>query len=193
MSLVLVTGPASEPVTLAELRAHCRVDGTDEDTLLAIYLAAARRRIEEETGRALLPQTWRQRLTIWPGSDPIPLGRTPLRSIASVAYTDSAGDAQTLAADTGYRLDADGEPPRLWPVDGEAWPAVTEGPAAFTVVFSAGYADAASVPEPLKQAVLLLAGHAFSNREAVVTGTIATELPLSVAWLLDPFRVERYV
>lgn len=38
-------------------------------------------------------------------------------------------------------------------------------------------------------AVLLLAGHLYANREAVVTGTISTALPLSVQFLLAPHRV----
>lgn len=31
----------AEPVTLAELKLHCRVDGTDEDVTMGMYLDAA--------------------------------------------------------------------------------------------------------------------------------------------------------
>ncbi|RYE43614.1 MAG: phage gp6-like head-tail connector protein [Hyphomicrobiales bacterium] len=54
------------------------------------------------------------------------------------------------------------------------------------------YCNASLVPygkeATFKQAALLLVGHYYANREAVVTGTIATALPFSVSALLDPHR-----
>lgn len=44
------------------------------------------------------------------------------------------------------------------------------------------------VPAPLQEAVAQLAAHFYENREAVVTGTIATELPWGVGSILDAYR-----
>lgn len=41
----------------------------------------------------------------------------------------------------------------------------------------------------IQAACLLKLGHLFANREDVVTGTIATELPLASQHLLMPFRI----
>lgn len=41
-----------------------------------------------------------------------------------------------------------------------------------------------SFPASFKAALLLLIGHSYANREAVVTGAIATELPQAVESLL---------
>lgn len=41
----------------------------------------------------------------------------------------------------------------------------------------------------IQAACLLKLGHMFANREEVVTGTIATELPLSSQHLLMPYRI----
>lgn len=38
------------------------------------------------------------------------------------------------------------------------------------------------------QAIRLIAGSWYSNREAVITGTIVSELPIAVTWLLKPLR-----
>lgn len=43
---------------------------------------------------------------------------------------------------------------------------------------------AADFPASFKAALLLLIGHSYANREAIVTGTIATELPMAVDSLL---------
>jgi len=44
--------------------------------------------------------------------------------------------------------------------------------------------DATDFPASFKAAMLLLIGHSYANREAIVTGTIATELPMAVDSLL---------
>ena len=67
-SVQLITPPASEPVTLAELKAQARVNtGTAEDAELTRYLSAARELFERRTGRAVLPTQFRQKFAGWPG------------------------------------------------------------------------------------------------------------------------------
>jgi hypothetical protein len=38
--------------------------------------------------------------------------------------------------------------------------------------------------------VLLQIGNLYQNRQSVVTGTIATELPMNAKFLLDQYRVQ---
>lgn len=45
-----------------------------------------------------------------------------------------------------------------------------------------------SVTPSITAAVLLWAGHLYEHREVVVTGTIATVLPMSVEALIAPYR-----
>lgn len=44
------------------------------------------------------------------------------------------------------------------------------------------------VNDLIRMGILMLLGHLYENRESVVTGTIATELPMSTASLLFPYR-----
>lgn len=68
MPSVLVSGPASEPVTLAEAKLHLRVETgmTDDDTLISALIVAARQVAETITRRALITQTWRLVLDQFP-------------------------------------------------------------------------------------------------------------------------------
>ena len=44
------------------------------------------------------------------------------------------------------------------------------------------------INDAIQAACLLALGHLYANREDVVTGTIATELPMNSRWLLNPYR-----
>ena len=54
MPLILASGPSAEPISLAEAKAHCRVDGDVEDTLIASLVLAARLHIERCLDVALI-------------------------------------------------------------------------------------------------------------------------------------------
>lgn len=187
MPLILVTAPAAEPITLTEAKAHLRVTGTDEDTLIAALIAAARQNLDGRDGwlgRSLMPQTWELRLYAFPASITIPL--PPLQSVDSIKYIDLDGDEQTL--DPALYQVVAGEPARIVPAYGQTWPSTRCQPEAVRVRFTAGYADAASVPAPIKAAILLNVGTLYRDRETVNIGNIVAELP-TVSLLLSPFRV----
>ena len=173
-SWTLVTPPVGEPVTLEELQAHLRIDGSDEDTLLAVYAQAARQAVEEETWRAILPQTWDLFLDGWPEEGLIELPKPPLQSVTSITYRDSENVTATLAASV-YEVDVASEPGRVTLAYGQSWPTATLAAShAIRVRFVAGYADAASVPATLRMAVLLQAGESYLQREAVTEKALAT-------------------
>jgi uncharacterized phiE125 gp8 family phage protein len=52
------------------------------------------------------------------------------------------------------------------------------------VTYVAGYGAAASVPQKYKQAMLLLIGHWYENRETVIVGTISGPIALAVDSLI---------
>ncbi len=188
MGLALITGPAREPVSLTEVLAHCRISSVDEDGLIAGYMLAARHYVEGYTRRALITQQCR--LTIddgWP--DVVTLPRSPLVSFDQGHYGDTAGVQQALAS-SSYMVSTSGMEGRLVPAFGSRWPSVRAQIDAISVDFTCGYGDQpGAVPAPIRHAVLLLIGHWYENREAVVIGSTVGELPLAVEALLFPFRV----
>lgn len=188
MGLSLVTPPELEPVSIAEAKAHCRISSDEDDALLAGYILAARQHVEGYTRRALIRQTWD--LTIddgWPEIIVVP--KPPLASVVSVSYIDTAGMPQLLAPST-YLVSVGGIEGRIGRAYGQSWPTVRRELDGIVVRFTCGYGtNPGDVPNPLRQAMLLLIGHWHENRETIVTGTIATDLPHTVEALLFPFRV----
>lgn len=192
MSLISVTAPANEIVTLTEVKTQCRIDGTDEDTHIEnIIIPSARLSVETFLRRSLITQTWRLRLHEWPMAGVIRLPSPPLQSVTSVEYYDENGDEYTFAS-SNYIVDTDGG---LIILKGSAnWPTTkllsSNG---VKITYVAGYGDEANdVPVAIKQACLLMCGDLYENREAILIGQgiSVMELPVAYERLLWPYRVD---
>lgn len=185
----LVTGPAVEPLTTAEAKTHLRVDASSEDTLIDAYVAAARAFYEDAAWRALITQTWALRLEQWPEGDSLVLPKPPLQSVTSVVYTDSDGASHTMSSSDYVVYPQD--PGRIWLAYGASWPTATLRPGpSIVITFVAGYGDADDVPEIDKQAIRLLVGHFYENREEVmaVPGISLAQLPLAARSIIHMRR-----
>lgn len=188
IDLRLITPPATEPVSLAEAKLHCRVDHDVEDAIIAALVTAARMYVEETTGRALLTQTWEAMLDAWPALLYLP--HPPAASVVSVTAVDVDGNSTVLPA-TAYALRT-GMTPGYVVFYSEQRPAVLLArQAGIRVRYVAGYGDVVDVPRPLCQAILLLVGHWYANREAAGPGNVGP-LPFAVEALLAPYAVHWY-
>lgn len=193
MNLVLVTGPALEPLTLAEAKKQCKAeDFTDDDALIQAMIVAARQWAEGETRRALLQQTWRLTLDEFPADcEAIELPPPPLLSVTSVTYVDGAGATQTLAT-TEYTVDTDAFVGRVFLKYGKTWPATRDEPNAVTITFRAGYGTVAgSVPQAIRSAILLQVADLYEHRESAFVGTTHTANPTAMQ-LLAPYLVRSH-
>lgn len=185
MALTVVTAPAVEPISSAEAKLHLRVDISDDDNLITALIQTAREVAEGIARRALITQTWKLILDEFPG-DEIVIPMPPLQSVASITYKDQDGSASTFSSGD-YIVNTDTEPGKVVLGYGKSWPATTLYPTgAVTVQFTAGFGDASTdVPEKYRQAMLLLIGHWYENREAIATtGAVPKEVPFGVNALL---------
>lgn len=183
MTLRLQTAPTSEPVSLADAKNHLRVDDdvTEDDALIAGLVTAAREEFENQADRTLFTTTYRLVLDAWPSSYIITLPRPPLVSVTSIVYTDDEDNATTLSS-SDYIVDVDAWPGRIVLRSSASWPSVTLREAGGIVItYVAGYASTSNVPQRHKQAILMLVGHWYENREAVATsGAVPKSYPM--AW-----------
>lgn len=187
MSLVVVTAPTVEPLTVDEVQAWCRVTESAEAETLEALISEARRHVETLLGRALAAQTLAARFDRFP-CWVITLERPPVTSVTSLQYVDADGATQTLDPSM-YLVDLHSEPARITPAYGEVWPCARCQMNAVTVTYVAGYASAAAVPGPIRRAIAMLAAHWYENREAVLVGASAAEMPMQVRDMLMPWKV----
>ena len=160
----VVTGPASEPITVAEAKTHCRVEISDDDTYIGALIQVARETAEVYTGRALMTQTLDVKYAAFPEDGSFWFPAPPLQSVTSVKYYDTDGTQRTLSTDV-YEVDTAHLPGRIALKPNQVWPDVqTEKNNPITIRGVSGFADAASVPAGIKHGMLLLIGMWYEQR-----------------------------
>lgn len=213
-SLRRTTEPAALAVSRSTAKSHLRVTGTDEDTLIDLYIAAAVQHVEDATGRSLINQGWtmkldgfspltRSRMAAlqispsavaawsrqygWSG-DRIVLPRPPLTAVTAFTYLDADGVLQTVDPSI-YTTDAASDPGMIRLDPDSLWPETDDTDPSVTIVYTAGFGAAeTNIPAAIRQALLLLVGHFYENREASSSASL-TPVPMAVDSLLSPFRV----
>jgi uncharacterized phiE125 gp8 family phage protein len=180
-----ISGPAAEPLTLAEAKAHLRVDLSDDDAMIQRMIVAAREWVETVTGRALMTQSWRMTLDAWPDGEALALIRPPVQAVTAVRTFDAAS-AANVWAEANYALRFGAEPQGLVRL-ASAWPAPGRGRMGIEIDLTCGYgAVAADVPASLRQAVLSKTARLYERR-----GDDAGEAPDEATRLVAPYRTVR--
>ena len=192
MNLKIITVPTTEPVSLTEAKLHLRVTSTADDTLITSIIKVARQHCEAITNRALASATFELVIDDF-SKDKIVLPMAPVESITSIKYRDCNSIDTTLAS-TEY-IFYNSEPAVIIPDYGISFPSFTPYPTgAIKIRFVAGYKTTGTdasllIPEAIKQAILLLIGHFYENREEYVIGQTISKIPLAAEALLYPYRI----
>lgn len=152
-------------VTVDEAKLHLRADGTDEDALIGIYIAAA----EQAAVKALDRGVYADGTALQAAMTAAPAALTTATAAYAAAVT--AADAMTDTTEQAAALQV-------------AETAYMRAQVAYRQVF-----DGIVVNEAIKAAVLLTVGHLFANREDVVIGASVSALPHGADYLLQPFKV----
>jgi len=178
--------PASEPVSLAELKDALRITATNEDTLLTQLIIDARVYCEDYTGRKFITQTivsygdnfgsvdeeWftghriASLQSIYSGKRCMIMDWTPAQSITTVETIDSDNTESTYSA-TNYYLDNfdDNMNPKLILNDTADIPTSLRRSNNIKITWIAGYGDnATDVPASIRRGIIMAASHLYTNR-----------------------------
>ena len=170
-SLVRITSPAVEPVSLAFAKQHCRVDTETDDLYVQSLIAVARQYVEDILDITICSTVWEVKYDLFPVWA-IVLPRLPMLDRAvTVTYRTGDGTYGTLSSATDFQVDASVLPGRIYPQWARSWPATRGDENSVTVRYSAGYGDdGQSAPPIVKHLILLLVAHWFDTRQPAVTG-----------------------
>ena len=174
---------AADIISTADLKAHLRVDHSDEDTLIEALRDAAIEHVENYCNIKLGDVTAVFYMDGFPMTWEIPVG--PVQSIQSIQYNPTSSTTSTLATSNWY-ADLVRKPARVSVINP---PSVADyWHNGVQVNFTVGYPEA-DVPAAIVHAIRLIVGHYYEQRQQVVVGAIATELPFGVHALLNPYRI----
>ena len=188
-SVTRATGPAVEPLTVAEAKLHLRVDISDDDAYIGTLITAAREWVENYLDRTLITTQLILRAAEFP-TEELELPRPPMvasGTATAVVITYTLADTTTATLSTAlYRVDRTSTPGNVAPSINGTWPSdVIEDANAVAVTYWAGYGPtSASVPATIRHAMLMLIGHWYEQRSAVLTATISKPLEFAVESLL---------
>ena len=157
-NLYVKTAPTVDPVTVDEAKTFCRIDVSEDDTLIASLIKAARQASESYTGRAYITQTL-VLATQCNSMGQILLPRPPYGAVVSVQALQDNATWSTLTLTTDYYVATIGDSGLI----ALNMPSLTTQ---YQVEYTAGYGAAAtSVPDALKQAILMRVASMYENRQ----------------------------
>lgn len=172
-----IVGTVPALLSAEECRAQCRVDGADEDNLLLGYAAAAQAWVEQFTGRWLTQRAAVAGADAWPPVCGWRVAAGPVVSVDGIDYVDAQGAVEVLPPEDYVLAERLGVAEiRL---GSTVTPPARAADSRIGISLTIGY-GAEEAPADLRVACLLLVGHYYRNREAVVVGAAPNELPLAV-------------
>lgn len=182
---VPLVAATEEPVTVAEVKADARIDGTQFDASIPVYIAAARALAEHETGRRLVTQTLRYELDDWPSAFDI-IDLAPLQSVEVSYWNGAAWTSLPQGGPNGFGLQHVAGRGFLV-VPASSFPALgTLAGARVRLDVVVGYGGAEAVPESIKLYIRAHCVQVVDNPSLMVDNRMQ---PLSfLTHLLDPFR-----
>ena len=183
-------------MSLADMRHQLRQVDKMSDTQIRRDMLAARKLIENATGRVFTTTTYRWELDAFPGREII-LPKTPYVSAGfQIEYYSPTGGAPAsgrfTVTSTDYEVHDRGELPAIVELDSDkTWPATTDRLDAVQIVFTAGYGSIGLVPANMQRALVALTRFWFENPDTA--GRMTKELEFSLTALIDSLKTGQHV
>ena len=186
VDMTLITPPAIEPVTPVDVKRQARISFDNDDQLVAMYIEAARQRIEIYLRRALITQTW-DFTADW-GPAWLELPKAPLQSVTGI-YTTNLANVEGMVDTAIYNVNTNTSLIAL--NIGEVWP-LHRGKAGFRVRYVCGYGNTPSaVPAAIRLEIMTLAARMYDTRDQVELSPVSKGALRPYRIMGQPFRMAK--
>jgi len=186
----VITPPAAEPNSLAEVKAHMRrSSGTSEDDLITMYIKSCRKTLERMLGMAFLNTVFEERLDAFPCSSDEPVSPyiSDVSAIGFLKYIDTTGILTTLVENTDFVVDYSSKRARIVPAYGHIWPVTRLQPNAVQMQYTAGHGtDPNALDEDLKTMHLLAVTMAYTER-LPISALAGNDVPAGFGQIVSNF------
>jgi len=188
MPAILNAPPALEPVLLVEAKDYLKVETSVDDDLINRLITTARQYVEKQIDKVLIDQTWLIYLNDWPGSSEVKLPVVPVSAIIELRIW-SDDDIASIVDPSHYYTDLADTPQRLILRGSRIWLKPGRVANGIEIEVIAGYGpDGASVPAPLRTAMLVLIAHWYENRQPDCVGVAGGSIATNLQSLLAPYK-----
>lgn len=221
-SLVRATEPASNPVTLAEAKAHLRIDSSAEDDLIGTLITAATRWAEDYCDRTFCHTQWQMRVDSFYGAigSPVQFGlkadgnniegrqgtvpqldvelpRPPMvqsgtATAVTITYTPAVSGTTATLDATEYRVDRQATPGAARPLYGKTWPTHLVDQNSVTVTWWAGYSSDGTSVPAPVKSAILMLVAHLWRNREMAAEAALSEVPMGTKALLDTLRWGSY-
>jgi uncharacterized phiE125 gp8 family phage protein len=161
-------------------------NGAEDDDLIKSYIRAATELAEHETQTSIRPQRLALVTNGVPALGVYELPFDPVREVISYDYYDGANALQTLSGSPAPWMFVNGgryQPSTLQAAYGASWGTVVPRPDAVRIVYDAGYATAAEIPQMIKTGIGLVACELYKNPDlSNDMGQVKNVLDVSRFW-----------
>lgn len=191
------TAASIKALTVAEAKSHLNVTHTEDDSLISDYIDAATKVIQDRCRRCFVEETRKLVMTGFDDSRYVHarvifLPRSPVNSVTNIVYT-SATNVSTTLASSEYIVSSHESPCRISEAYSGTWPGTYGVADDVTITYLTGSSTTTSgVPANVKQAIRMLVGHWYRNRESALIGTVSSEISWGLDALLEAEHVEGY-
>lgn len=181
--------PLVPPISLSEVKNHLRLDTSEEDLVVQGLIDSATVFCEDFQRRCFINRTMSLWLQELPMCEQIEIPRPPLVSVEAliIHYTD--GTTQTIDSSL-YEVHTENEPGTIIMSSNASITIPSDKTILqvnpYEIQFTCGYGTSSKdIPANVKQAMLLLIGHWFNNKEDTIPGVMITQIPTGAKSLLE--------
>jgi|9_EtaG_2_1085328.scaffolds.fasta_scaffold00083_14 uncharacterized phiE125 gp8 family phage protein len=181
-------------LTVSEAKKHLRVSTSSDDTYIESLLHAAQQEFERYCNVSVIQKTFYQYCDTWCDTTQLynsPAANSGALNVDAITYYNLNNVITTWNA-TNYLVDGASAPARVSLNVDKDYPDIADRKNAIIIQYTSGFKKAGSVPQGIKQAILILVGQWYENRQEAIVGRSVGSIPMTARYIMDRYRIKDF-